>query len=147
MDADKITAMELIEAARKLIGTPFLHQGRGGVGVDCIGLVSAAARDKGIDIASLIGVTDELSYGRAPSPALLEATRRTCKQLREPIPGAALLFKMPKAVYPHHFALFTDKGTIIHAEAARSKNVVEQTYGQTWSRWLHSVWAVPGVKY
>jgi cell wall-associated NlpC family hydrolase len=142
-----IMITELLEGARKMVGTPFLHQGRTGVGVDCIGFLSAAGLRSGIDIASLIGVTDSRSYGKEPSPDLLEIVQCKCEPLREPIPGAVLLFKMPKAKYPHHFALYTESGTIIHAEAMRTKRVVEQTYGSPWSKWLHSIWKVPGVRY
>jgi cell wall-associated NlpC family hydrolase len=142
-----VSVAELLEAARKLVGVPFLHQGRTAVGVDCIGFMSATFLQRGVDLAELLGIKDSVSYGRAPTPFLLQATQLVCKRLGEPVPGAALLFQMPKAEHPHHFALYTDKGTIIHAEAARKKQVVEQTFGRPWKTWLHSTWAIPGVKY
>jgi len=143
----EVTVGVLISAARYVIGAPFQHQGRGVGGVDCIGVLSTTFALRGIDLAQLLGVNDNVSYGREPSPFLLDATQRTCRRLRELRAGAVLLFKMPRAEHPHHFALYTDKGTIIHAESIRTKQVVEQTFGRPWTRFLHSIWAIPGVDY
>lgn len=147
MSVDSITALNLVDSARSLVGKPFVHQGRGSIGVDCIGLLSTAALGCGADLARMLGIEANNSYARNPSKALLEVTKATCKQVAEPIVGAALLFQLPGASDPHHFALYTEKDTIIHAEAVRAKCVVEQTYGKPWSRWLHSVWLIPGIEY
>lgn len=39
---------DVVRAARSYIGTPFHHQGRSRVGMDCAGLVICVARDLGI---------------------------------------------------------------------------------------------------
>ncbi len=87
------------------------------------------------------------NYGRQPSPILLDKVSTVCRRLTERRPGALLLFKMPRVPWPHHLAVYTDTGTMIHAEAVRVKAVVEQTYGRPWSRMLHSIWALPGIEY
>lgn len=53
-------------AARRMVGTPFRHQGKlPGVGVDCAGLCIAAYREAGLDVPN-VG-----PYPRDPDPALL----------------------------------------------------------------------------
>jgi len=118
-----------------------------GSGVDCIGLFSAAFALRGIDLAKELGITGKVTYGREPSPFLLEATARSCRRLRTLRPGALLLFKMRGAKYPHHTAIYTDTGTFIHADGASKNMVIEQTLGAPWTRWLNSIWAIPGVAY
>jgi len=148
LEGNEIPASELILEARRLIGVRFLHQGREiGSGVDCIGLFAAVFTLRGIDLAKELGVTGKVSYGREPSPLLLEATNRSCRRLQTLRPGALLLFKMRGAKYPHHTAIYTDTRTFIHADGARKNVVIEQTLGAPWTRFLHSIWAVPGVAY
>ena len=143
-----MTPEQLVDHARSLIGAGFVHQGRSQYGVDCIGLVNAALkRGTGADLAVLCGFPENVSYSREPSPMLLEQTARICRRLERPVPGCVLLLKMPQAQHPHHLAIYTADGTIIHAEALRAKRVVEHTYGAPWTRFLHSVWALPGVDY
>jgi len=62
-------ADEIVAAARELIGTPFVHQGRlPGVALDCAGTAIIVAQKIGFD------VTDVIGYGRTPANGLLEKT-------------------------------------------------------------------------
>ena len=76
--------MTLAEAARRFLGVPFLHQGRDPVvGLDCIGLLAAAAREAGL---TRYLVHDRQDYGRDPHGGLLEARLRAC--FGEPVAGS-----------------------------------------------------------
>ncbi len=143
-----ITSAQLIIEVRRLIGVKFLHQGRSiTAGVDCSGMGVVAAKHAGLEIMAFASIMSSPNYGRLPSPMMLEKVSSACRRLNELRPGALLLFKPPRVPYPHHLAIYTDTGTMIHSEAVRAKAVVEQTYGRPWSRLLHSIWAIPGVEY
>jgi len=62
-----IEATRFVAAARDYVGVPFVHQGRGRGGLDCAGLVIAAARDCGLP------VPPALRYAPLPPLALIEA--------------------------------------------------------------------------
>lgn len=65
-------------AARRYLGTPFLHQGRDpSVGIDCVGLGQLACRDSGLT------TPDWTDYGRNPSGDTLETRLR--EVLGEPV--------------------------------------------------------------
>lgn len=143
-----ITAAQLIIEARRLIGVKFLHQGRSAAGgVDCLGLGLVAAKHAGLDVLAMVAASDPRSYGREPSPVMLEQVSQHCRRLKALRPAALLMFKLPRARFPHHLAIYTDTGTMIHAEAVRTHAVVEQTFGRPWTRFHHSTWALPGVEY
>ncbi len=143
-----ITAAQMIVEVRRLVGVRFLHQGRSiGGGVDCLGVGLVAAKHTGLDIMARIAVTDARNYGNAPTPAMLDEVTRSCRRLSLLTPGALLMFKMPRARYPYHLGIYTDKNTFVHAEAIRKHAVIEQTFGRPWTRLLHSIWAIPGVEY
>jgi cell wall-associated NlpC family hydrolase len=144
--APKLPAAMLIDEARKLCGSSFRHQGRGITGVDCIGMIAVAARNGGLDIPAFCGVKDRLDYSRQPDMELYQATAQFCTRTTVLKPGCAMLFKMYGARYPQHFALYTERGTIIHSNTIVG-SVVENTYGAPWTRLLHSMWLLPGVIY
>jgi len=65
--------MRLDEAARTFLGVPFRHQGRNpSVGLDCIGLLVAAATVLGLPQVA----GDSTAYGRDPAHGLLESYMR-----------------------------------------------------------------------
>jgi cell wall-associated NlpC family hydrolase len=143
-----ISAAELVREARRMIGVKYLHQGRSiETGVDCVGMGLAAAQRAGLDVLEFVGATLPGDYGRSPSPALMKLVQQHCRRLPALCPGALLVFKTPISRYPHHFAIYTDTGTMIHADGAQKQAVIEQTFGRPWSRALHSIWALPGVEY
>ena len=142
-----ITAQKLIAEARKLVGTPWKHQGRSMMGVDCIGFVDLAARNGGHDIAAHCGIQDERNYARAPDPVLLARVEKFCTQIHQPVPGCLLFFRFPGDRLPRHFGIFTERDTVIHAESKMRGQVVEHGYRAHWVRWTHSMWKLPGVIY
>lgn len=70
---------QLIAAARRRIGLPFLHQGRTDNGADCIGFAGLILADIGIALPPL-----RTDYGRTPSAKKLES--ELVRFLGEPIP-------------------------------------------------------------
>lgn len=130
----------LIDSARSLVGTPYLHQGRTPDGVDCIGFVALAARLAGVDLAAHF--SDPGRYGREPSPLFLAITERHSQRIEKPVPGAAILFVWGTQKWPRHVALYTERATIIHADARR-RQVVEHGYAGVWVRTTHSIWVHP----
>lgn len=141
------TASALVAAARELCGTPWIHQGRTSKGVDCIGLVSLAARNAGLDIFKFCGIKEPRNYQREPDPKLFELVNQCCERISQPVPGSLLFFKFKRDLYPRHFGIFTEAGTVIHAESKARRCVIEHGYRAHWLTWTHSVWKLPGVRY
>lgn len=140
-----ILPQDIIREARALIGTPWLHQGRTALGVDCIGLLWLAATNAGVDM-NLLGVSLPRRYGRVAERRLYEETNRLCKPC-EPKPGCLLLFKFPGDKYPRHFGILTDVETIIHADAKARMQVIEHGFRGKWIDRQSGSWEFPGVTY
>lgn len=138
----EISVERLIAHARALIGTRWLHQGRTVDGVDCIGFVALAARKAGVDLTRY---EDHRKYGHGPSPLFLQTVQEHSQRLDAPVPGAGILLRWGTEPYPRHAAIFTERGTIIHAHARCG--VVEHGYRAMWVRQTHSIWKIPGVAY
>lgn len=144
-----ITARQLIAEARKLIGTPWHHQGRNRYGVDCVGMVLLAFRNAGIDYAALVGIEDTARYGRRPPIDIERALPRYCaERIAQPIPGALIFFQWEPENLPRHQGIATERGTFVHANATGvAKRVVETPWRDPWRRRTHSVWKLHGVAY
>lgn len=145
-----IAAEQFITEARKLLGTPFVHQGHTHFGVDCMGLLYVSAKQAGVDLTDIPqfrGMPDRMlwNYGRMPSAQLLEHVRRCCTRIARPVPGCLMFFQFDGASHPQHFALCAGS-TIIHANQ-RVGRVVEHAYRGPWVRWTHSLWLLPGIEY
>lgn len=118
--------MNMIEAARSYVGTPFRHQGRiPGKGLDCVGLLVCAAKQAGVD------VIDEAGYSMTPSADLLRKAveRNNVTLVSEPQPGDVLVMRFGQE--PQHLALYTERDTIIHAYLDVGK-VCEHRYADVW---------------
>jgi cell wall-associated NlpC family hydrolase len=140
------TAQNLIDQARKMVGTKWLHQGRSPGGVDCIGFLDVSAKRAGLDFEKMLGINLPVNYGRHPQPDLLRAYEAHATRIDKPIPGAVLLMQFNGEKYPRHVALYTERATIIHANAVRGV-IVEHGYRAAWPRWTHSIWRLPGLDY
>lgn len=145
-----ITAQQLVDSARTLIGTPYRHQGRTERAVDCIGFLFAACKGAGLDLISELPAPEEgmpqWNYGRAPDARALKHTLSWCS-LTVTETGAIVLFKFPGAPHPQHFGILGEEGkTVIHAHQPM-KRVVEHGYRHPWVRWEHGIYRVPGVAY
>jgi cell wall-associated NlpC family hydrolase len=141
-----IPAAALIAEARKLIGTPFRHQGHSVHGVDCLGLIYVAALNAGLHLEELpeFKRVNGWNYGRSADPQVLAHVSALCRPTPMAVPGCLLFFQFPRVAYPQHFAIYTGRN-MIHADARRG--VVEHIYGQPWVRQTHSMWLLPGVDY
>ncbi len=136
----------IIEEARRLVGVPFVHQGRSVNGVDCIGAIALAAKNAGLDPEQATGLKDARDYGRAATSELLDKVSRSCTRVRQCEPGLLVLFRFPQERDPQHFAILTERNTVVHADAKQGR-VVEHGYRGLWVRWTHSLWRIPGVMY
>lgn len=141
-----VSKESLIAEVRRLVGVPFAHQGRSVHGVDCIGVIALAAVNAGLDPEQATGLKDTRDYGRTATPELLTMVSRSCRRVRQAEPGLLVLFKFTEELEPRHFAILTDRGTIVHADERRGC-VVEHGYRGQWLQWTHSLWRIPGVTY
>ena len=132
--------MTVVDAARRYLGVPFLHQGRDpAVGIDCIGLGVLALRDCGIT------VEDHTDYGRDPHDGLLEA--RVTAALGAPIPQDTMqpgdLVAIDYVGATRHLAIVGDYLygglSLIHTDSMVGR-VVEHRLDAKWERRIALVW-------
>ena len=131
-----ITNNDIVMQAREWVGSPFKHQGRQRVGVDCIGLVVGVMRELGLD------PYDEDGYPTQPDGRL----EKTLASLLEPCDvteGALLLFRIRRD--PQHVGICTGEG-VIHAYSGIGK-VVEHGLDDFWSKRLIKAYKLPEVLY
>ena len=122
-------AAAILARARRLLGTPFHHQGRvPGRGLDCVGLAVVVAHDLGLSAYDWTG------YPRLPQPRLLFAHAARAGFRRKPVERAAGgdLLVMRFHADPCHVAIATeDARGIVHACARRGR-VVEHRLDRRW---------------
>lgn len=99
----------IVAAARALVGVRFRRQGRGPDGLDCVGLVVAAARGAGIGVS----VPDWLPY-RGLGAAEVEALFRTggCAEIGVAAARAGDVMLRWAAVRQPHLAVRTERGIV-----------------------------------
>ncbi len=141
-----VSRMSLIAEAQRLVGVPFVHQGRSVHGVDCIGAIKLAAINAGLDPEAATGLKDTRDYGLVVTSEMLDKMSRVCTRVREVEPGLLVLFRFPEEKHPQHFGILTNNRTIVHADVKQGR-VVEHGYRGLWLRWTHSLWRIPGVSY
>lgn len=137
-----ITGEAIVEEARKHLGRPFVHQGRGGAGLDCAGLIIKAASDLGIKLQEVHG------YGRTPKDE--ELGGQMDKQLirlpqHEPWRvGDVLLMRFGSE--PQHVALVSklDPTYILHTNSSIGR-VVEHILDHRWQRLVVRTYRLPGA--
>lgn len=131
----------IVLEARRWVGTPVHHLGRlRGVGVDCVGVLLAAAAAIGR------ALPDPGYYGQAPAAQpLLACTSAVLRPiaLDEAGPGDVILFWLEDPRQPKHLGIRTENG-IIHAWTQVGR-VVEHGLSHGWERRMHSAWRIPGV--
>ncbi|MDT7934204.1 MAG: peptidoglycan endopeptidase [Sphingomonadaceae bacterium] len=119
----------LVAAARRLVGARFQSQGRNpSIGLDCVGVVYAAAKAVGFPLAA-----PQANYCLSGdrSVADVEAGLAQAGLIRADQPrlaGEVLLFAIPLG--GPHLAIWTGS-TIVHAHAALLR-VVESTVSPDW---------------
>jgi hypothetical protein len=136
------TAADFILAARAYVGAPFRHQGRDGTGLDCAGLLIAAARDCGLPHPPA------LHYERLPSLELLRNLLPAfCVQVAEWEPAAIAQCVIGRR--PQHLAVCALHGahgrTLIHAMAGIER-VAEHRLDDRWQRRIVRFWRLRGIE-
>jgi len=135
-----MTAEDFVNAGRGWLGVPWRHLGRTRAGVDCIGLVLAAAAKVGMQIA------DPAPYAREPQgAALLRGVLTHGVRVPEARPGDVLVFRM--GLYGGHVAIATRHRAygcpgVLHAYAPH-RHVVEQPMEPEFQRALLAVIRLP----
>ena len=134
------TPSDFVDAARKYLDVPFMHQGRSLRGLDCLGLVVVAARDLGIS------VVDNLAYSKKPD---FEEMRAGLLHHMAPVPsddadkGDVIWLRWDRDGYPVHLAIISkidDDGwpLVIHALGGKGINkVCEQRMPVDWVMRIH----------
>ena len=112
LDENNILRQQIIQSARKRIGTPFKHQGRkAGVGLDCIGLVVDVFKEFNPSIIE----HDNTAYSRIPSNNKLKEALDLILQpldIYQAEAGDIILFTYGKQ--PQHVGILSEIG-VIHA--------------------------------
>lgn len=111
--------------AHKYIGVKFRHQGRTTRGMDCVGLVIAAASDCGYDRY------EEFAYGREPRNSVLQAVLK--KHFGDPVDrqpqvNDVVLMRHRNSSAPSHVGIITTHRHglgIIHSYSAIGKVVYQ----------------------
>ncbi len=143
MSADAIVA-----AARRWIGTPYLHQtSLRGAGCDCLGLV------RGV-YAEMCGRPAEAPppYSRdwaeaAGCETMLEAARRHLAEIApaQAAPGDVLIFRMRTHAMAKHAAILSAPDRMIHA--AEGAPVCEVHLGAWWRRRIAAAFRFPDLEF
>lgn len=131
-----VTRERFVAEARVWTGTPYLHQGRNRLGVDCIGLLLVVGWSLGLTEYDVKG------YGRTPNAGFLEAEcERLMQRTDNALTGDVYLMRFTRD--PQHLAIATDRG-LIHAWGGAGR-VVETSLPLSWRSRIVRAYAVPGV--
>lgn len=145
LDLEKLGGPRLDLAARKYVGTPFLHQGRDpSVGVDCVGLASVLLRECGLhDLAS----HDLTNYARNPNGGELERRMQAAfgPPVKDLAPGCLVTIQFYGPT--RHVAIvgeYNGRLTLIHAYG-RPPQVIEHGIDDKWRRRITGIYRVGGA--
>lgn len=144
--SDVVTRAAIVAAARRWIGTPYLHQASlRGVGCDCLGLVRGVWRD-------VIGPEPEAAGAYSADWAeagncerLAEAGRRHFAPVgvQQIALGDVLLFRWRPNVAAKHMAILTSESTMAHAQDGAA--VCEVALSPWWRRRIAYAFSFPGL--
>ena len=131
---------EFVAAARSYLGVRWLHQGRNRLGVDCVGLIIAAARDIGVEVPDMRG------YRRSPDPQkFLGHIYENSIPEQEPIPGSFGVFR--DGTQPCHVGIFAEQNglvSLIHSYSRLGK-VIEEEFTHEWPRNLVAIRSIESM--
>ena len=155
-DLPLLPRMKVVEAARTLLGTPFLHLGRTKQsGVDCIGMLTCVSEILGL--AEYMpgrlktGVGEEgyttKGYDSLPHPnslvsMMIEPLSRI-ENLEDRGIGDIEVYWIRHKRVPCHTAILTDLG---HIHCVQGKKVAEQPRSGFWNRRLVAAFRYPGIE-
>lgn len=136
-----MNGLDVVNAARQYIGTPFMHQGRvPKVALDCAGLVIMVSKDLGLDHVDMVG------YGRRPTGELRQAlsAQKSIKQIHIKDISCGDILVMRFAKEPQHLAICAGK-TVIHSYEAAGK-CCEHDLTVEWKKRITEAWRFIEVK-
>jgi len=136
--SEKAIRIKLVETARELRCTRFVHQGRTKYGLDCLGLVIYAGKQLGYNLEPgvlnySVNPRDNLFKGVLLREHMLEKISK-----EESEPGDLMLMNF--IGYPMHIAIISENG-MIHAHAGATW-VTEHALNYKWERRIHSYWRI-----
>lgn len=148
--AATVSRLQVIDAARGWIGTPYVHQASAkGAGCDCLGLLRGVWRDLyGREPETPPAYTPDWNerHWRDGVEPLLEAARRHLhpRDGASFEPGDVLVFRVVRDGPAKHCAVASDTDRFIHAYAGRA--VIETWVNRWWRARLVGVFSFPGTK-
>lgn len=132
-------APAIVLAARGLLGTPFLHQGRSRLGADCAGMVILCERELGSDPPDVAG------YGKSPwKDGLREAMEAFYGPARTdgPFVGDRVLMRFRRE--PQHVAIvgdyFAGGLSLIHCHSGVGVVTEHRLSGSRWERFIVGIY-------
>lgn len=137
------THQDVVNSARKLVNTPFGHQGRlPGSALDCYGVFVAVCQDLGL------WYHDHEGYGREPGILLATEVPKYYKPLDHLTEGSLALLAIGHGMVPQHCAIMTfyDDWYMVHAYQ-NVKAVKEHRMIRWWRDKVLRCYAVPSVDY
>lgn len=132
---------QIIEVARSIIDTPYVHQGRvKGVGVDCIGTILIVARELNLTDFEISG------YGRrSEGVEMYEEFLNQCgKPVDNPMPGDILMFAEKDWRHCGILAYKNEELTLIHTHRV-VKKCVEHRLDDYWRSLAVAAFRFPNV--
>lgn len=152
-----VSRLQVIDAARSWIGTPYVHQASAKrAGCDCLGLIRGLWRELyGAEPEAPPAYTpdwNERHWKKNGGEALLDAARRNMIarpqiQYKEGLsfePGDVLIFRVAHDGPAKHCGVATSPTQFIHAYAGRA--VVESSLNRWWRERLAGVFIFPGAE-
>jgi cell wall-associated NlpC family hydrolase len=134
---------EAVRAARRLVGSPFVHQGRSADGIDCVGLIIAVARALGLGLN-----WPEMPYREFPPEdyvrGVLDSYLNT--RLFPPEAGDVALIRWRRTA--NHLAIIGDGDepyTLIHAYYVMGR-VVEHRADPDWQNRIVALYTFRGIE-
>jgi cell wall-associated NlpC family hydrolase len=135
---------EIIETARRALGTPWVHQGRmAPYGLDCIGLTLWTARQLNISDYEPPAYNRHAEWG-----LFLSYIRAQMNEIPIAEVGPADMVCFRQQIYPCHCGILTAVGPeakFIHSYLLRKK-VVEERYSDLWRKLTVAAFRFPGVE-
>lgn len=130
--------LEIVAAARSMLGVKWQHQARGTDRTDCLGLVLYAAQGQGLENVDIPN-----DYERNGSPdAMLSVCRKHLVELerKDLQPGDLVVLRYPTT---NHIGIVGDYPvaghlSIIHAQASAPRCVVENRLDDEWMRMVRA---------
>jgi cell wall-associated NlpC family hydrolase len=133
MQWSRLRRDEFVAAARELIGVPWVHMGRGKLGVDCVGLILYSGKRVGLYAEDYVVP----AYSQAPNRAkmLKHLQRIAIRSMSREYGNIVVFIRQDLA----HVGIITDHGNMIHADQA-FKKVQEVPFSKPWIDYPHSYW-------